>query len=367
MSEDLDKFIKKFSGLTEEYSFYDGTIKLLYDIKAHVYMLIKPDGTLEVQDGVTNIAHILDRSKVLLPWCAKVMAQKFLLNAQKFHTPEGYSFTTEQLETLIREAKSAHKERLTDAGEVGTAAHNWIEQWIKCDLAGTDFSWILLAKDNLEERAQNCCNAALQFCKNHNIRWIQTERKVYSRSNRYAGTMDGLARADSCNDPTCCLEQFKDRLTLIDWKSSNGLWIEFLLQVPGAYKRAFEEETGQAIEDVFIIRLGKEDGAFQTWHVDAELAAKSWDAFLKALELSRSMADLNALVDEQKDTRRAVKKSEKAAQKAENLRVKCPKFSKYKGTRKTKCHNGRPCEACEKKYKEVQAEKFKNLVLTTGT
>ncbi len=356
---DLDQFITKFGGVTEEYKFYDGSVTLRYDVKKHVYLLVTPDGTLEPQDGCTTICHIIDKSNVLLPWACKMMANKLHSFVDPvFREFDAATFEKQDLDEWIQKSKSAHKDKLEDAGEVGHKAHAWIEKWIKNDLASTDFSMTILEKDALEVRAQNCSNAALAWMQAHNIRWRFTERKVYSREFKYAGTMDGLALVDSCNDPKCCKQQFKDHLAVIDWKSSNYLYVEYVLQT-AAYRQAYQEETGEQIEDIFIVRLGKEDGEFEAWHIDSSLAEHGWDAFLKALGLSRAMVVLNQSVDDAKDERKAIRKAEKQAEKKAQLTVKCSYADKYKGVRAPQCNNGNPCDFCKNKYQEVQLGKEK--------
>jgi hypothetical protein len=148
-----------------------------------------------------------------------------------------------------------------------------------------------------------------------------------------------------------------------DWKTSNYLYVEFILQT-AAYKQAYEEETGQHVEDVWIIRLGKDDAAFDAWHVDLPTAEHGWDAFLKALDLSRAMVLVEDDVVLMKDYRKDKIRAAKAVKKAENLKLKCKGADKYKGTRAPKCNKGNPCESCVKKYAEAQdakAQKLKDL------
>ena len=356
----LESLIQKFGGVTEEYTFYNGQVTLRYDPKDHVYLLATPDG-LEVQDGVTHICHILDKSNVLIPWACRMMAQKLIASVpvqvsdavEVIGTWDGSGIepiTLKDFEKLVTASKSAHRDKLEDAGNIGHIAHAWIENYIKAMLA-KDESLItqILANLPLEPRAQNACIAGLDWMKRHNVRWINTERKIYSRRYKYAGTMDGLALVDSCNNPACCKEQFKDRRTLIDWKTSNYLYVEFILQT-AAYMQAYEEEMSEMIEDIWIIRLGKEDAEFEAWHIDSNLATLGWLAFLRALDLSRSMADLNRAVDDAKDIRKAAKKAEKKAMKEADLKITCKGAKRYKGTRKPKCNGGNPCETCLKKY-----------------
>ena len=349
-SIDLEKFIQKYGGMTEEYTFYNGEITLRYDPAKHLYFLVTDKGLIK-QDGVTNIAHIIDKSSILMNWAVKMMAKKLTDSLQPYSLLDGFIFIEKKnLEKLITESKTAHKEKLEDAGNVGHEAHAWIEQYIK-DWLERKYPERTPRDVPKDSRALNAVNRSLEWMVNHNVRWLSTERKIYSRSYGFAGTMDGLATVDSCSDPKCCPVSFKNHLSIVDWKTSNYLYIEYLLQT-SAYKEAYEEETGQTVEDIWIIRLGKEEAEVETWHVTNSLADISFQAFYQALQLSRAMEQLESAFDAVKDNRNLAKKEEKEKAKQESLLIKCSKSNKYKGIRYPKCNNGSPCQTCLEKYNQ---------------
>lgn len=341
--------------------------------------------SLELQDGVTNICHIIDKSEALIPWACKQMAIKILNEAPIMALPTGErlvrQMTYQEFETLVLTGKTAHKEKLEEAGQVGHVAHAWIEEYIKSVLTGNEERKMeFLSKFPLDERARNCCFAALDWMKRHNVRWLGTERKIYSRKHKYAGTMDGICIVDSCADPKCCPIPFVSRLTITDWKTSNYLYMEYLLQT-AAYLQAYNEESlyvdpqSTPAVDRWVIRLGKDDGEFETWHAPVETFAEDFNGFLTALALKRSVESIKSRIKLKTDCARAVLKAErkaakeaadaaekerKALEKAEKktaqeqaLRLKCKRADKYQGKRKPTCG----CETCLAKYAEVQASK----------
>lgn len=357
----LESFIEKFNGYTEPYFFYNNTIELRYEPKEHIYYLFTGDEFIP-QEGVTSVVHIIDKSDALIPWGCKMMAQKIFVNAPIITLPTGekrINMSYEDFEKLVLEAKNAHKDKLEEAAEVGHIAHAWIEQYIKAVLKGDEARKLeLLAKFPDDERARNCCVAALTWMQQHNVRWICTERKIYSKLYGYAGTMDGMALVDSCGDYLCCKHRFKDHLSVIDWKSSNYLYLEYLFQT-AAYEQAHEEEFGVDIQDRWVIRLGKDDGEFEPWHVEAEDFTKDFAGFLLALSLHRTVDDVKQRI---KIRTTYIKSEIKARQKAERdaaMAIRCPKADTYKGTRKSKClENGEQCQACKKIYEDAQAAKI---------
>lgn len=400
----VDSFINQFGGWTESYFFYNNEVELRYDPKAHVYLLVKGDD-LEPQAGVTNVCHIIDKSEALIPWACKQMAG-MLLNDAVITLPDGIkqlrSMSYQEFENLVLASKTAHKDKLEEAGEVGHIAHAWIERYIKGVIEHGPASIQVqetLAKFPHDERATNCCLAALDWMQNHNVRWLGTERKVFSRKYGYAGTMDGLCIVDSCNNQHCCKEPFKDRLTISDWKTSNYLYIEYLLQT-AAYMQAYNEEitylahkTGNHFDHVpvatdrWVIRLGKEDADFDPWHAPAEDFVPDIEGFLEALRLGRRVEGIRLRVKNKaaatreaiRAERRALKEAAEASERErkaeerakakkerlESLRLTCKNAMKYKGTRKPTCNDGIGCLTCLAKYSEVQGlKKYKPV---TGT
>ena len=310
---DLENFITKFGGISEEYSFYGGEVTLRYYDDEHSYYLLDAEGNEEKQDGVTTVVHIIDKSEALIPWGVKMMYEKALRTIPGTKTAGAVILTEVELETWLREAKSAHKEKLEEAGKTGHIAHNWIETYIKLLIAGE----IHLAKflpRPFDPRAAQAVVAALDWMDRHNVQWLETERKVYSRRHKYAGTMDGLCYCDSCDDAKCCPEPFIARLTIADWKTSNYLYLEYLLQT-AAYEAAYEEEHNVNVADRWIIRLGKDDGEFEAWHLQEHNSEEDFGAFLSALDLTRRVKALKDRLQKRKDDLRAALKAEKIARK----------------------------------------------------
>ena len=294
---DLEKFIQKYGGVTEEYRFYNNTVVLRYDVNKHVYYKVTGDALIK-QDGVTNICHIIDKSSVLIPWACKMMEQKLQKSVEPYLSPTQLIIDKKEFDDLVKSAKSAHKDKLEAAGAIGHETHGWIETFIKGVMSGSVHEKPLDLPD--ETKALSAVTAALDWIKRHNVRWIHTERKIYSLEHSYAGTMDGLCLADSCDNPACCPEHFKDRRTLVDWKTSNYLYVEYILQT-AAYKYAYEEETNEKVDDIWIIRLGKTDSKFEAWHLPQDLILEGWLAFYEALQLARGMQKINNLVKEMKE------------------------------------------------------------------
>ena len=96
---------------------------------------------------------------------------------------------------------------------------------------------------------------------------------MYSAKYGYAGAMDAVAYHEG-------------RLVALDWKTSNGIYSEYALQV-AAYAKALEEMTGEEVHEAWIVRLGKRAPEFEAKKVqDIESV---FIAFRAALYLWKSL------------------------------------------------------------------------------
>jgi hypothetical protein len=319
----LASFMDTFTTSMEILWFYNHTEEVRYNKEDHVYFRVDPDlGNLIELYGVTNVLKkAIDRSVMLVPWAAKMAIEKLLRTIPVVQDTSGVSWiapmTLTDFTKLALEAKGAHKEKLEEAGDIGHIAHLCLSDSIQHAIDHTNSTVLELRNIPTDEKAKACAEAGLAWMRLHNVRWIKTEQKIYSREYGYAGTMDGLATVDSCGDPSCCTEQFKDRLSLIDFKSSNALHIEYLFQT-ASYQHAEQEEQGLDIKDRWILRLGKneeEAGKFEPWHCTAKDFKEDFEGFLTCLALNKLLDSVKERMSLQKKGVREAKKQLKAIQK----------------------------------------------------
>jgi hypothetical protein len=138
-SGSLEAFIQRHGHVTEEYKFYGGDITLRFNVEEHRYYRVEALGNLIPVNGVTNTVGIIDKSMMLTPWAAKMAVQK-LLRIMPTEMVEGIirikALTFEEFTTIALQAKSAHKDKLDEASDIGHLAHSWLEEYIKADIAG---------------------------------------------------------------------------------------------------------------------------------------------------------------------------------------------------------------------------------------
>jgi len=141
------------------------------------------------------------------------------------------------------------------AAEAGTIAHDMIEQNL---LAGR----LYLPDEPLPDTAANADefviakarNSFAQFLKwnaQTKLKVIMTEKSLVSEAHRYGGTWDGIGR------------DVDGRLVLIDWKTSNAVYGDYLYQL-AAYAILIEEvmpELGP-VTGFHLLRVAKEHADF---------------------------------------------------------------------------------------------------------
>jgi hypothetical protein len=363
--------IKKYGDLTTPTPAYGGKVYQCFSPSKWLHFLCDKDGkNLIPLSGVTGVLKkAIDKSQPLMRWAVKLALTRAraLMLAQGLGPDGAIQLFESELDAILKAAKSADAEVLEDAGQCGHQAHEFIDRVCKSILANDEKKLVeLLATWPDDERACNGAIAALSFFVAHNVRVIKSEFRCLSLEHKCCGTGDSLALVDSCGDPACCSQQtpFFDRLSYLDFKTSNGLYISYLFQA-SIYVKAHEEEFPERgeIVDRWILRLDKETAEFDPWHAEGrEAHAEDLHGYLCCLNLVRAMDVTQARVDAILDARKAIDAERKACEKLERDKVRCPKADDYKGVRLTKClPDGTQCEACKQIYE------VKHLTVDNGT
>jgi hypothetical protein len=209
---------------------YRGEVKVKFWPGGHAYYV---NGVRKT--GVTTYLGIKDKSRALVSWAVDLYRQYLYDNL-----PEEPSLET--LRILIDEGARQHAIAKEAAADIGSKIHAWCEALIKHRLNVEGYEQM---PDMPEEReVQIGVNAFMDWVAAHQVKFLSSERIVYSRKHDYIGTLDIEAVIDG-------------KLCLVDLKSSNGLYNTVLLQT-AAYVKADEEESGRQYEGRWAIRLAKE-------------------------------------------------------------------------------------------------------------
>lgn len=238
-----------------------------FNPKAHTYHVLEGDERFKVP-SVTKIVGIIDKSGPLINWAVNAT-----LTVCKGAIQPDTAYGEVLLEQIWESARKSFRSIKADAADVGSQAHKAVEGRLR---AVGDLGPPILCED---ERVQNCVDAAHRWLTEHTVEPLEIERRIYSRKHKYSGTLDLICKVDG-------------ELCLVDWKSSNAIYPEFLLQT-AAYVKAYEEETGAHIARRYLVRLGKTDGAFEAHPFNRTSLRKHYSGFLAAKKLSDCIQEID--------------------------------------------------------------------------
>jgi|GEM_PF-575590 len=130
------------------------------------------------------------------------------------------------------------------AADIGTLSHFMVE----CHAKGQEPDTSEFSAADID-KAENGFLGFLEWEQQYAPEYIGSEIKMVSEKYNFGGTADFIARLGK-------------KLVLLDLKTSKGVYIDHKIQV-AAYKYAYEEQTGQMIDQVHILKLDKNTGAFE--------------------------------------------------------------------------------------------------------
>ncbi len=241
---------------TKTVKLYKNTIEIGFWENRHRYSL-KENGQWSKQwlVSTTGATSMVDKSRVLMAWqerLTKEYLEKFI----------GKKLT----EDIVVESTSLHRKRKDEAASLGTQVHDWVEQYIKARLSKNKEPE--MPKD---EKILNGAIAFIDWVKDNKVKFLASEKLVYSKKYNYVGLLDVKARVNG-------------ELTLCDIKTSNGIYPEYFMQV-SAYRQADEEESGEKYDKMMILKLDKNNGDFGVHEFDNY--KEHFAAFKSALNLKK--------------------------------------------------------------------------------
>ena len=196
----------------------------------------------ELLTGVTTILKVRQQD-FLKWWTVKLMYETLL---PKLAEVQGIDQKT--WEAILLEAKKAHTTKSKEALVSGKIAHDWIEKYIKAKLNGEKE----YGEPVEDEKAEQAIKQFLSWENKNKVEWFYSELVVCDPINKYAGTIDFIAKVNGVN-------------TLGDFKTSSMISEDYFLQT-AAYQNCIESiiEDGEKIEQRLILRIPKDGSEFET-------------------------------------------------------------------------------------------------------
>lgn len=203
-------------------------VKLIPDKEQHYY-----ETPIGVLPSSTTILSLLSKP-ALMYWAVKQTVAYLGARLEDIRAGD-IELTEENATKILADAKKYHEQLRDEAMDIGSQVHYLIEQY----LLGNPY------EDLINEKTKLPFEAFLQWQKVRNFELVKAEHAVWSKKG-YAGTLDCVAYLDG-------------KLYVIDFKTSSAIYPEYLLQV-ASYWKAYEENSGQKIKGIGILRLDKATG-----------------------------------------------------------------------------------------------------------
>jgi hypothetical protein len=162
-----------------------------------------------------------------------------------------------------------------EAAEAGTLAHSMVEAHIH----GEPLPDLSSYPENIQKQAQRGFDNYIQWAENNRIEIIYQEIELISEAYKYGGCPDAIGR------------DARGRLCLLDWKTSNGVYQDYLIQL-AAYRNLWEENNpSMPLGGGFhLCRFDKEHADF-AHHFWSELD-DAWEQFIlfrKAYDIDKTL------------------------------------------------------------------------------
>lgn len=232
-----------------------------FDKGKHIYTL---DG--KPLTGVTTILKVIAKP-ALIGWAANKVAEYIRTNCEVDPEDGVYYVSPEELEM----AKNAHVKSKEDAGAAGTEVHEIIEGLIKNAIENND--GFLTEKSHENSQVNNF----LVWANGVNIKFLESEKRLYSTKYWYAGTADIICEIDG-------------KKYIGDIKTSSGIYPEYFIQGTAYAHAAQEMGLYDDFHGVIIINLKKKGGIEVKQNFDME---GNFDCFIAALTLYRHLNSIS--------------------------------------------------------------------------
>jgi hypothetical protein len=155
------------------------------------------------------------------------------------------------------------------AGAAGTIAHDMIEG----EILGKPWN-VREESRELIDKARNAFNQFMEWREQSKLEIVATEKSYVSEKHQFGGTVDAIGR------------DAKGRIVLLDWKTSNSVYSDMLIQL-AAYALLLEECSEYRPEGFHLLRVSKENADF-SHHFFGEL-----DQAKRAFILMRELYDID--------------------------------------------------------------------------
>lgn len=169
----------------------------------------------------------------------------------------------------------SHRDVAGAAADAGTCGHYLVDCYIKGrEPDSTQFQPEIL------DQGETCLINFMQWAETFDFHAVETEVHLVSEEYQFGATPD-------------CIAMVRGKLSLLDWKTGNGVYPDHMIQL-AAYRKAWEENhPDQPLDGGYhLLRIGKADASFHHhWWQDL---SDCWCAFQYLLGLEQLSKTIKA-------------------------------------------------------------------------
>ena len=179
----------------------------------------------------SDLAKVCQDSFPLIMWSAKCAAEKF----EDLIEP-GKPIDEIQKKEIYQQIKTAHRNTLEKAGDIGTNVHEHIEDYIKTDIEPKIYN----------EQIKHSFGLFKEWWDdNKKFYEVMYLEKVCYHSLKFCGTVDAVMR-----------DAMTGEIIVVDWKSGSGIYKSHIMQCM-FYLMALNEEFGFNCKRIMIVNAPK--------------------------------------------------------------------------------------------------------------
>jgi hypothetical protein len=200
-----------------------------FDEATHTYGLDRKPLT-----GVTTILQVIAKP-MLIGWAANETGRYIRENCKRGE----FDYLVTEDDLLL--ACKAHAKRKKDAGDIGTKAHREVERIVKDAIANYNG---YIGTCVLDPEVSNMVINFVGWAKQNNVKFLESEKKLFSKEHWYAGTCD-------------LVFEMGGKRYIGDIKTSSGIYNEHFFQM-AAYEICLEEMGVEKVDGYLVINLRKD-------------------------------------------------------------------------------------------------------------
>jgi len=213
--------------------------------------------------GITTVLSVIAKPQ-LIPWAAKMATEHV---AKKWEA--GVPYAQDAIDEILSSAKTAHVKKKESAGDIGTAVHRAIEQWLKDGV-----------KPTLDEQGIKMFNHFPAWLEKNKARVLKSEQHLYSVKMFLGGIMDLLVEIDG-------------EVWIADIKTGSGIYAEAFWQMGGYELLLKDMGFLPSIKGYIVLNLQKSGNFEEKRSISNE---DNREAFMSAYKLYRISQKINSQI-----------------------------------------------------------------------